>query len=189
MQQARVRPPARAASLWRVILLSLVCLVLLGLIGDITNDPADVVEKYLSLDKKGARLEAASFEVLKPYIAWSEEPAWGQVVVTAGHTVSRDIREWEVIDSLEARIPATFQVLGAMHWESATFLAEPQEETIWFHVRAIENRWRIVDPMVRPHVGKKRLLDFVRSALLLEKDDDRRERLRQLKMALEEAQE
>ena len=64
---------------------------LFGLTGDLTNDPVKVIEKYLSLDQRGARLEARTSEVLKPYIAWTEEPAWGQVVVISDYTVAQDL--------------------------------------------------------------------------------------------------
>lgn len=173
----------------RVLLGGLICLMigLLGLIGDIRHDPADILDKYMSLDKKGARLEASSLEVLKPYRAWTDEPAWGQVVVITEFKVSHDITEWEVIGSQEAKIPVTFQVVGAMHWESATFLLEPRNETIFFRVRAYEKQWKIVEPMILPHVGIKRLQDFVRYALLHEEGAERRDRLQTLLESLKDA--
>ena len=43
-----------------------------SLTGDLTNDPAKVIEKYLSLDKRGVRLTAHSYEAIKPYVAWEK---------------------------------------------------------------------------------------------------------------------
>ncbi len=40
-----------------------------GFNGHITEDPTKLLEKYLSLDKKGARLEAYSTQVLNPFVA------------------------------------------------------------------------------------------------------------------------
>ncbi|MFQ5992351.1 MAG: hypothetical protein ACE5NA_07925, partial [Nitrospiraceae bacterium] len=73
--------------------------------GDLTNDPAEVLKKYVSLDVKGVRLEAMSWEAQRPYISWSEEPLWGQVVVIADYQVVDDIRSWEIVNMLEVVIP------------------------------------------------------------------------------------
>lgn len=155
-----------------------------ALTGDLTNDPADIVKKYLSLDKRGARLEALSYETVRPYVAWEDEPPWGQVVVILEYTVSDDVREWEIVSSTEAVIPVTFQVVGVMHWESATFLPERREETVLVRVRAVLNRWKITEPMFPPHVGRKRLIDFVRNAILEEKNKERKEVLQRLRTSL-----
>ncbi|RMH06019.1 MAG: hypothetical protein D6704_08235 [Nitrospirae bacterium] len=158
-----------------------------GLTTDLTNDPAQVVRKYLSLDKRGARLLAQSWEVLKPYISWTDEPVWGQVVVITDFTVADDVTQWNILNSLEAVIPVRFRVVGIMQWETATFLKEPRVEAIGVHIKAIENHWRIVGPQFPPHVGRKRLADFVRAALLEETRPDRRARLERLWNALEQA--
>lgn len=156
----------------------------LAITGDLTNYPIDIVKKYLLLDKRGARLQALSYESVRPYVAWGEEPLWGQVVVIDGYTVSDDVRDWKIISSTEAVIPVTFQVVGIMHWEAVTFLSEPREETIRFRVKAILNHWRIVGPMFPPHVGKKRLIDFVHALILKEDDESRKNVLQRLRTSL-----
>jgi hypothetical protein len=158
-----------------------------GLIGDLTNDPAEMVRKYLSLDKRGARLQALSYETVRPYVVWEEEPSWGQVVVILEYTVNDDVREWDIVSSTEAVIPVTFQVVGFMHWEAATFLPERREETVWVRVRAVLNRWRITAPMFPPHVGRKRLIDFVRQAILDETNEERKDVLQRLRTSLKDA--
>ena len=158
-----------------------------GLTGDLTNDPVKIVKKYLSLDKRGARLHALTSEVLNPYVAWTHEPAWGQVVVIDHVQIQNDIRQWEIISSVEAFIPVTFHVLGTMQWETATFLFKPHIETMRFRVRAIDNYWRIVEPMLPPHVGRKRLMDHIRSAWLAETDMEKKERLDLLWTTLKDA--
>jgi hypothetical protein len=128
----------------------------------ITEDPTRVLRKYLSLDQKGVRLDAASLEVMESYVAWQEEPAWGHVVVIADFQIEHDVTKWEIIDDLEAKIPVTFEVLGTMHWESVTFVSDSHQETHWFHIKAQYDRWQIADPLLPPHVGRRRLIDFVR---------------------------
>ncbi len=158
-----------------------------GLTGDLINDPADTVKKYLSLDKRGARLQALSYETVRPYVEWEEEPSWGQVVVILGYMVNDDVQEWEIVSSTEAVIPVTFQVVGVMHWEAATCLPERREETVWVRVRAVLNRWRITAPMFPPHVGRKRLIDFVRQAILEETNEKRKVVLERLRTSLKDA--
>jgi hypothetical protein len=141
------------------------------------HSPADVVKRYLALDHKGARLDAMSFETVASYTSWHDEPTWGHVVVTRGFVVAEQYRQWEVIDSLEVVIPVTFQVLGSVYMENAGFVQETKTEEVRFRVKAIKNRWRIVEPMLPPHVGQKRMVNFVREALLKETDPAKRDRL------------
>ena len=158
-----------------------------ALTGEITHDPAILVEKYLSLDKRGVRLEAYSFEVLKPYTTWTEEPAWGRIVVISKYQVIDDVTRWEIINSTETLIPVTFEVVGTMHWETATFWPESRVELEHFHVKAINNRWQIVGPQLPPHVGTRRLIDYVRLAQLQEVSGTRKATLQKLQQDLEKA--
>ena len=156
-----------------------------ALTGDITNDPAQLVHKYLSLDKRGARLEAYSFKVLTPYITWEEEPAWGRIVVISDYEVIDDVTRWEIINSMETLIPVTFEIVGTMHWETATFWPESRMELEHFHVKANDDRWQITGPQLPPHVGTSRLLDYVRLAQLGEVNETRKATLQRLQQELE----
>ena len=60
----------------------------------IKEDPVNVLDKFLSLDKKGVRLEAASWQVLKSYVTWEEDIAWGQVVVISNFRIIEDVEKW-----------------------------------------------------------------------------------------------
>jgi len=151
-----------------------------ALTGDITHDPSKIVERYLSLDSRGARLNARSFEVLQPYIAWKEEPTWGWVVVISKYEVIDDVTQWKIINKLEALIPVTYQVVGTMYWETATFSPESYNETRQFHIKEIQNQWKIVAPQIPPHVGRNRLLDYVRLEGLNEVSEVKKAALRRL---------
>ncbi len=153
-----------------------------SLTGDLTNDPAKVVKKYLSLDKRGVRLTAHPYEAVKPYVAWEqEEPVWERFVVIRDYSVSDDVTQWDIVSSTEARIPVTFQVLGIVHMETATFIRAPREEVLSIRIRAVDNHWKMVSPVFPPHVGRSRLADFVKDAMLREPDDDRARTLRRLR--------
>ena len=159
----------------------------LALTSDLTNDPVNIVKKYFSLDKRGARLHALSYEALRPYIAWGKEPSWGQVVVILDYTVSDDANEWEIVSHTEAVIPVTFQVAGIMYWKTATFLPERRVETVLVRVQAVLNHWRMTAPMFPPHVGRKRLINFVRKTMLEETNEERKGVLQRLRASLENA--
>ena len=160
----------------------------LSLTGDLTNDPAKVVDKYLSLDKRGVRLTAETYESVKPYVAWEqEEPVWKRFVVIRDYSISDDVTQWDVVSSTEAFIPVTFQVLGVVHVETATFVPGPRKQVLSVHIRAVDHHWKMVGPVFPPHVGRSRLADFVKDAMLREHDADRADTLRRLREALVKA--
>jgi hypothetical protein len=132
--------------------------------GSMRRSPVEIVKRYVLLDQKGARLGAASFDTLVPYIEWKEEPAWGRIVVVQETTVPEDYRKWEILNNLEVIIPVTFHVLGAVDLETATFVPEDTTEEVRFHVKVLGNYWRILSPVIPPHVGLKRMVNFAREA-------------------------
>ena len=144
-----------------------------ALTGDIKKDPTEMVKQYLMLDQNGARLDALSFETMKPYINWKDEPAWGHAVVILGYTMAMEIKQWEVISDIEVLIPVKFRVLGLVYWETASFLPESGEIEVKFRIKGFKERWRIIDPILPPHVGQKRMINYVRQAMLDEKDPSR----------------
>ncbi|MEJ2230191.1 MAG: hypothetical protein P8X46_03275 [Nitrospirales bacterium] len=156
-----------------------------GFNAHITKDPTKILQKYLSLDKKGVRLEANSWQVVTPFVAWKEEPVWGHVVVISQFEVVDDTSQWEILDGLEARIPVIFEVLGTMYWESATFVADPHREFQYFHIKAVQDRWQIAGPQLPPHVGRQRLIDFVRWTELNEPETVKKALFGALKKQLE----
>lgn len=179
------------------ILVRTIALLLLGLLlvgrsasaqtGSLDHSPAEIVKKYYALDQKGARLDAMSFEALAPYTDWHGEPAWGRIVVIRGFTVAEHYRTWDVVDRLEVVIPVTFQIVGSVYLETAGFVPEGGVEEIRVRVKSVKNRWRIVEPVTPPHVGQKRMLNFVREAWEKEREPVKRERLASLQEELRKA--
>jgi hypothetical protein len=155
--------------------------------GSLKHSPSDVVKRYVELDHKGARLDAMSADTIAAYTGWNEEPAWGHVVVTRGFVVAEQYRQWEVVDSLEVVIPVTFQVIGSVYLGTAGFVQDVETEEIRFRVKAVMNRWKIIEPILPPHVGHKRMVNFVREALANETDPAKRERLGALQEELRKA--
>ena len=156
--------------------------------GSIKRSPAEVVKRYVLLDQKGARLDAPSFDTVTPYINWKEEPAWGRVVVIEEASVPDDYRKWDILNNLEVVIPVTFHVRGAVYLENATFIPEDTTEEVRFHVKVVGSYWRIVSPIIPPHVGLKRMVSFAREAEANEQNDAHRTELASLIDSLRKAQ-
>jgi len=164
----------------RPLLAFLICLAIIMLEGDLfaqtgslTKDPTKLIRKYLELDMKGARLNSLTFEAQRPYVAWQEEPVWGQIVVVAGYEIADRLDQWRVINNVDVIIPVRFVILGSVYLEQATFHADPHVETVEFHVKAMTGLWRIVEPMLPPHIGHKRIINFIRQSVIEERDPAR----------------
>ncbi|MCC8985424.1 MAG: hypothetical protein LM513_02435 [Nitrospira sp.] len=155
----------------------------------VSHSPAKVVEKYFALDNKGVRLDASSFESVAGYVDWKEEPAWGKVIVITGFTVPDDFRQWEIVNRLEVVVPVEFRVLGVMYLDTAGFVPEPGTEQARVRLKVMNGRWKIIEPILPPHVGQKRMLNVVRQAMLDEKDGPRQASLAALQAELRKAKE
>ena len=184
-------PDSRHSLLWLAIAVS-IALLLTWSEGQtqtygLLRDPVEVVKKYVSLDQRGIRLESISWETIRPYVNWKEEPSWGHVMVTASYKIVDDIKQWEVISMMEVLIPVEYQVLGAVYWEAPGFLPEKQVERVKFRVKAVGGRWRIIEPLLPPHVGQKRMINYVRQAMLQELEPSRLAILTALRDELQKA--
>jgi hypothetical protein len=155
--------------------------------GSIDHSPAEMVKRYLTLDYKGARLDAMSVDTVATYRNWHDEPTWGQVVVIRSFAVAEHYRQWDVIDRFELIIPVTFQVIGSVNLETASFTQEVRTEEVRVRVKAVNNRWKIIEPMLPPHVGQKRMVNVVREAWMKETDQAKRDLLESLRDELRKA--
>ncbi len=140
----------------------------------IDHSPAEVVKRYLTLDYKGARLDAMSVDTVATYTNWHDEPTWGRVVVIRSFTVAEHYRQWDVINQFELTIPVTFEILGSVNLDTASFTPDVRTEEVRVHVKAVNTRWKIIEPMLPPHVGQKRMVNVVREAWMKETDQTKR---------------
>ena len=155
--------------------------------GALNHPPTELVKKYFELDQKGAKLDSLSYESLAPYRDWQEEPAWGRIVVIRGFSVAEHYRQWEVVNWLEVVIPVTFEVIGYVYLETAGFVPESSVEEVRVRVKSVKNRWRIIEPVLPPHVGQKRMINFVREAWVKETEPAKRASLAALQEELRKA--
>jgi hypothetical protein len=172
------------------LMLCLLCLSADGVVaqtGGLNHSPTEIVKKYFELDQKGAKLDSLSYETLAPYRDWQEEPAWGRIVVIRRFSVAEHYGQWEVVNRLEVVIPVTFEVIGHVYLETPGFVPESSVEEIRVRVKSVRNRWRIIEPILPPHVGQKRMINFVREALVKETEPTKRETLSALQDELQKA--
>ena len=155
--------------------------------GGLTHDPTEILKRYFTLDSKGARLESLSYETVAPYVAWKDEPVWGHAVVIEDFKIIDETSQWEIVNNLEVVIPVEFKVLGLVYYEKAIFIPEVGPEVVRVRVKAVRNRWRIVEPVLPPHIGQKRMINHVRQAWLDETDLAKREQLDALREAIRKA--
>ena len=186
---ARHRPRVMAGLLTMIVWLAAGAVPAVAQTNSVSHSPAKVVEKYFALDNKGARLDASSFESVAGYVDWKEEPAWGKVIVINGFTVPDDFRQWEIVNRLEVLVPVEFRVLGVMYLDTAGFVPEPGTERALVRLKVLNGRWKIMEPILPPHVGQKRMLNFVRQAMLEEQDGMRQASLAALQAELRKAKE
>jgi hypothetical protein len=67
-------------------------------------------------------------------------------------------------------------------------VSEETTEEVRFHVKVVGNYWRIISPVIPPHVGLKRMMSFARDAAAHEQDDAQRTVLAALIDSLRKAQ-
>ena len=145
--------------------------------GDLTRDPSDLVRVYVSLDSKGARLDSMSYEALRPYVNWTDEPPWGHAVVIEGYEVVDDVKGWQIVSNTEVVIPVRYRTVGVVYWNTATFIPDRQVEEVGFRIKAIKSRWKVIEPIFPPHVLLKRFTNYVRASALEETDPAQRQAL------------
>jgi hypothetical protein len=61
-----------------------------------------------------------------------------------------------------------------VYLETASFVPEAITEEVRFRVKAVRGKWRIVEPVIPPHIGLKRMIDLVREAEVKETDAEKR---------------
>jgi hypothetical protein len=70
-------------------------------------------------------------------------------------------------------IPVEYKVLGSLYLEKAVFLSEPHVDRVGFRLKAVNGMWRVVEPIIPPHVGQKRIMNYVKQAIIEETDRSR----------------
>ena len=124
---------------------------------DLTT-PRGVVTEFCRLDANGARLSTAAYRKINPLVAWPEEPGWDTAVVIGGYETSKASFDG---DGERATVVVSYEVLGVLSGERWYPLERIEPDSIFhrfiarqvtYTVEQNGNSWRLVGPVVHPHV-------------------------------------
>jgi hypothetical protein len=109
--------------------------------------PQGVVRQFCQVDALGLRVMVAGWPRVAPLVQWTLEPAWDQVALITGYTVSPPRRDDDGTFSVDVH----YSVLGQLTADGLN--TESRVETVTFHVDAPDERgWRIIGPPPPPHL-------------------------------------
>ena len=121
------------------------------------RDAIKVLQRYLALDRSGARVDDKRYHSAAALTQWQEEPDWDLIVVISGSAISRPQSNG---GTTSARVK--FVVEGVIDVDAFyPVTALPPEladrvdpvETVEFLVSPSKDGWKIVTPQLPPHIG------------------------------------
>jgi hypothetical protein len=132
--------------------------------------PADVVKEYCQLDLQGARLSGETWSRVAPLVGWEDEPGWDSAILASGyHVQSTTVRPDH------ASVIVVFRVLGSLEDDKPFAPARKGKyETISFHLERAGDSWKIVRPVIPPHVSLRSMMEHLRGLLAHEENGSER---------------
>lgn len=114
--------------------------------------PQNAVRRFCAADAMGARMIAGQWREVGELVAWPFDPAWDRVVSITGYRIGST----EALDDGQVNVEVDYAVVGET--TSTGFEAGAHVERVTFLLdSAGDNHWRIVAPLVPPHVFGHRL--------------------------------
>jgi hypothetical protein len=115
--------------------------------------PQNVVRDFCRLDANGARLASHGWREIAPLVGWPFDPAWDQIQFITGYQIgsTRPLEEGRLAIDVEYGVVGEASALGfepVSHRERVTFILDTPDEI----------HWRIISPMVPPHVFGARFM-------------------------------
>jgi hypothetical protein len=108
--------------------------------------PKEVVKAYCQLDLQGARLASSGFPELANLYAWEEEPGWDTAIIVKSFQV-KSVKT----NGNNATVVVEYVQLGNMAGETLTL--KQGDDQISFKLKKSSGSWRIVAPVMAPHVS------------------------------------
>ncbi len=154
----RVRHRLRAFLLGWVCLLGLWISVGVGVASRQEPSPApplaalpgtasQLLEAYCALDFDGARLSSTTGRQVASMVAWEHEPGWDAVKLVDGFIVGAARASGNRIE-----IPVTYEVVGTAVGSQITRFGK-ELETVQFELESAGGTWKIIGPIIPPHVS------------------------------------
>lgn len=121
---------------------------------DIQDNPKEIVELFCTEDSKGVRFSSATRRTLNTLIAWEGEPGWESISLIDSFSIITVSEEGN-----NAKVKVQYRVYGVLrgfNWEPNN----PDEEApsaineiIEFNLSKIQDSWKIVEPVIQPHIS------------------------------------
>jgi hypothetical protein len=135
--------------------------------------PTSVIQEYCRLDSEGARLSSQNplSDKISAMVTWPIEPGWDTIVV---------VGNFEVVGShsgpRKSSVTVRYTVLGNMFGAKVT-ASQQHKELVTFTLTKSKDGWRIVRPLIAPHVSVAAATSVLNSLLVDEKDPEQIKRL------------
>ena len=121
------------------------------------RDALKVLQRYVQLDRGGARLDGTRYHSVAALTSWSEEPGWDSFVVTSGLAIGRpQLSDGKIVARVRYDVEGimeggTFTPLSGLGSDTASRLAIG--EPVAFTLVSTPDGWKIESPLIAPHVG------------------------------------
>jgi hypothetical protein len=125
--------------------LAWICLSTASLHAEKRLPPEEVVKTYCRLDFEGARLGSSEFPEFGNLYSWEEEPGWDTAIIVKSFQV-KSVKT----NGNNATVVVEYVQLGKM---GETLTLRQGDERINFKLKKSSGSWRIVAPVVAPHVS------------------------------------
>jgi hypothetical protein len=122
------------------------------------RDALKVLQRYVQLDRSGARLDGKRYHSMAALSVWKDEPGWDMFVVTSGLGIGRP----QTDGATKVTAYVRYDVEGVMEADTFTPVDLLQADTIaslsigepiQFVLEKTADGWKIVSPQIPPHVG------------------------------------
>jgi hypothetical protein len=153
--EVRIRSIIAAAVAMLVVVFQLACSN-----GDLKG-PEKVVDSYCTLDFNGARLtDTAEIEKLTTF---KNEPGWDICVVCKSYRIgSSQIRQGS------ASVVVRYSLFGEL--DGSDFNEKSEDEIITFTLKRSKQGWKIISPLMPPHVSKNSMIQHFQKLIAAEED-------------------
>ena len=122
----------------------------------LAGTPPAYLYEYVQGDFKGERLEAANKARYKERVLWPTEPNWETAAVIRSFRMQSG-----PTTRTEASIEVTYDTLGELNLHDYTYRSAPKREILPFVLVPGQERYKIVSPILKPHVGAEAAIAFL----------------------------
>ena len=127
----------------------------------VSQTPREVVTRYCSLDAQGANFSASNPNA-KPILGLlvnEDEAGYDQSVIIKSYRIGRS-----KVGGKKAEVEVNYSTLGSMSSELTTEKAA-RTEAVTFHLRLIDQAWKIDGLRMPPHISQSWMLAHLRQNL------------------------